>query len=60
MLKTEDKTKYGKDQYEGPYVILRINDNGTVKFKKKSAVDTFNIRNMCPYKDEMHRALYLK
>ena len=52
MLKTESKTKYGEDQYEGPYVILRINDNGTVKFRKKrSILDTINIRNIHPYKE---------
>ena len=52
MLKTEDKTKYGRDQYEGPYVILRINnDNGTVRFKKNSILDTVNIRNIHPYKE---------
>ena len=51
MLKTESKTKYGEDQYEGPYVILRINDNGTVRFKKNSILDTFNIRNIYPYKE---------
>ena len=52
MLKTEDKTKYGRDQYEGPYVILRINnDNGTVRFKKNRILDTVNIRNIHPYKE---------
>ena len=51
MLKTESKTKYGENQYEGPYVILRVNDNGTVKFKKKNVIDTFNIRNIHLYKE---------
>ena len=52
MLKTEDKTKYGRDQYEGPYVILRVNnDNGTVRFRKNSIQDTVNIRNIHPYKE---------
>ena len=51
MLKTECKTKYGEDQYEGPYTIIKVNDNGTVRFKKKSVTDVFNIRNIHPYKE---------
>ena len=51
MLKTESKTKYGENQYEGPYVIVRVNDNGTIKFRKKNVIDTYNIRNIYPYKE---------
>ena len=51
MLKTESKTKYGEDQYEGPYVIVKVYDNGTVRFKKNSILDVFNIHNVHPYKE---------
>ena len=51
MSKIESKTKYGEDQYEGPYVIVKVNDNGTVRFKKKSILDVYNIRNIHPYKE---------
>ena len=51
MLKTECKTKYGEDQHEGPYAIVKVNNNGTVRFKKKSVIDVFNIRNVHPYKE---------
>ena len=36
MLKTECKTKYGEDQYEGPYAILELYDNGTVRQNSQS------------------------
>ena len=51
MLKTESKTKYGEDQYEGPHAIVRINDNGTVEFKKNSVLDAFKTFNMHPFKE---------
>ena len=51
MLKTESKTKYGENQYEGPYVILQVNDNGTIKFRKKNVIETYNIRNIHPHKE---------
>jgi hypothetical protein len=31
------------DQYEGPYAIVTVNDNGTVRIKKKRFYDTVNI-----------------
>ena len=51
-LKSEPKTKCGEDQHECPHVTLRINDNGTVRFKKKSVVDTFNVRNTHPFEEQ--------
>ena len=51
MMKTESATKCGKDQCEGTHVTLNVNDNGTVKFKKNSIIDTFNICNIHPFKE---------
>ena len=50
LLKTESSTKFGKDPYEGPYDIVKVNDNGTVKYMKGSVIDTVNIRNIHPFK----------
>ncbi len=51
MIKTESNTKYGQDPYEGPYNIVQVNDNGTVKYNKGSILDTINIRNVHPFKN---------
>lgn len=51
LLKTDSNRKYGKDPYEGPCVILQVNDNGTIKYQKKNLIDTINIRQVHPYKE---------
>ena len=50
LLKTEANTKYGKNPYEGPYDIVHVNDNGTIRYLKGHVIDTVNIRNIHPYK----------
>ena len=42
--------KYDK-KYLGPYPIVRVNDNGTIKYRKGAVLDTVNIRNVHPYKE---------
>ena len=37
--------------YAGPYKILQVNDNGTVRMKINSVTDTYNIRRIKPYKE---------
>ncbi len=55
LMRTEQKTKYGTNPYEGPHKIVSINDNGTVRVEKKlsngSVQQTWNIRNLKPYRD---------
>ena len=43
--------KYGTDAYTGPFKVVQVNDNGTVKIKKGYVTDTYNIRNIKPYFD---------
>ena len=50
LLKTEQKTKFGRDPYEGPCTILQVNDNGTLKYQYKNVIDAINIRMVDPYK----------
>ena len=55
LLTTDDNTKYGSDKYEGPYNIVKVNDNGTVqlrkgKTKKGAVYQTYNVRQLHPYK----------
>ena len=43
-------TKFGGPQFEGPYVITAVNDNGTVTIRKKLYTDVVNIRHIKPYR----------
>ena len=48
--------KYGEDVYKGPYEIVQINDNGTVKLTQGTpnggaVYETWNVRNITPHKD---------
>ena len=46
------KSKYAKNPYQGPYKVLKVNDNGTVVLEMGPVIDTVNIRNVKPYKTE--------
>jgi Integrase zinc binding domain/RNase H-like domain found in reverse transcriptase len=48
LLKRGTENKY-ETPYQGPYTILKVNDNGTVRMKVKNVEDTFNIRRLTPY-----------
>ena len=56
LIKNANNRKHGKNQYSGPYTIVRINDNGTVKLQQKTTrsggvvYQTWNVRNLFPYK----------
>ncbi len=55
VLLTVDETtaaKYRKNPYEGPYTVLQVNNNGTVVLRMGSIIDTVNIRNIKPYKEQ--------
>ena len=48
LLKRGTENKY-ETPYQGPYTILQVNDNGTVRMKVKNVEDTYNIRRLTPY-----------
>ena len=50
LVKTDQRTKYGTSSYLGPYTIVQVNDNGTVRIQQGSTTDTFNIRMITPYR----------
>ena len=46
-------TEYKYEQpYEGPYPILQIHDNGTVKIQKGAVTQTVNLSRVTPYVTE--------
>ena len=46
MLKEYNQHKYGGPEYEGPYAITTVNDNGTVRIQRRKFYDVVNIRNI--------------
>jgi RNase H-like domain found in reverse transcriptase/Reverse transcriptase (RNA-dependent DNA polymerase)/Integrase zinc binding domain len=42
-------SKFGSNPWEGPYEIVKINNNGTVRLRKGIITETINIRNIKPY-----------
>ena len=51
VLKMPTNLKYGTNAYTGPFKIVQVNNNGTVKIKKGFVTDTYNIRNIKHYFD---------
>ena len=52
LVKQAQASKYGTDPYKGPYTIVQVNDNnGTVKLQLNKLIDTYNIRNIHPYRE---------
>ena len=55
MIEQYQHRKYGQPKYKGPYVVDRVNDNGTVRLRQATAnggtvYQTWNVRNIHPYK----------
>lgn len=51
LYRIEWVSKYNENPYEGPYEIVQVNTNGTVRLKKGAVTDTVNIRLLKPYKN---------
>ena len=51
LLENAWKTKFFLDAYIGPYLIIAVRNNGTVRACKGRVTDTFAIRNLTFYKE---------
>ena len=51
LIANDPNRKFGKDSFSGPFVIQKVNDNGTVRYQDGSKVDTINIRNIKPFRE---------
>jgi len=51
LLKRGTENKY-ESPYQGPYVIQKVNNNGTVRLKVNNVIDTYNIRRLQPFIEE--------
>ena len=50
LIKADHKPKYDPE-YLGPYPVVQVNKNGTVKYCKGAILDMVNIRQVHPYKE---------
>ena len=41
--------KFSTTPYKGPYEILKVNNNGTLRIQMGAVTDTVNIRRVYPY-----------
>jgi len=48
LLRRGTENKY-ETPYKGPYTILKVNDNGTIRMQVNNVEDTYNIRRLTPY-----------
>ncbi len=51
LYRVDSLSKYNENPYEGPYQIVQLNTNGTVRLKMNAVTDTVNIRLLKPYRD---------
>ena len=50
ILKNDQTKKFANIAYKGLYRIIAVNNNGTVRLQMGRISDTYNIRNIHPYK----------
>ena len=51
LLKNAWKTKFNQDAYIGPYTVTEVRNNGTVRARRGNVTDTYNLRNITPFKE---------
>ena len=49
LISRNKKSKHGEREKSGPYPIVQVNDNGTVRYDKGTYSDIINIRQCEPY-----------
>ena len=48
LIRARKESKHD-EEYEGPYLLTKVNNNGTVKFQKGRVNDVINIRRIKPF-----------
>jgi transposase InsO family protein len=49
LYKDAQTHKYGRDAYNGPFDVIKVNKNGTIRIKMDTVSDVVNIRHIKPY-----------
>ena len=50
LVKQDQQRKYGSDPFLGPYEVMEVRNNGTLRIRMGRITDTWNIRNVHPYR----------
>ena len=48
MVKLAQSAKHGTDAFKGPFELLKVCDNGSVKVRQGKVTDSFNLRDLSP------------
>ena len=48
-MERKKRTKHGEKEYNGPFIVLAVHDNGSVKIQKRNYSDVVHIRQLTPY-----------
>ena len=51
LLERIKTTKHGEDEYDRPYPITEVHNNGTIRIQEERYSDLVNIREVIPYFD---------
>jgi len=51
LYRIDSLSKYSGNPFEGPYKIVHVYTNGTVRLKMGAVTDTVNIRLLKPYRE---------
>ena len=49
LVEARTTDKYSEPIWNGPYLVTRVNDNGTVRLQRGVVSETVNIRRIKPY-----------
>ena len=49
LLTRAKRTKHGEREHDGPYTILNLHNNGTIRVQKKAYSEVVHIRQVKPY-----------
>ena len=50
-IKKYVENEFNQDVYIGPYTVTEVRNNGTVRICKGYVTDTYNLRNITPFKE---------
>ena len=52
LIEARIADKYSKPMWQGPYVVLKVNNNGTLRIQRGAVQETIDIRQVKPYSTE--------